>query len=299
MDVFEAALHGRVPENTVLSHDLLEGIFAGSGLVSDIEVVEEFPSRYDVAAARQHRWARGDWQLLPWIFGHGRDSSGKPGHRKIPLTGRWKMMDNLRRSLSAPAAFLALLGGWTLPFASAAVWSGFVLATIALPPLLPFFAGIVPRRRQISKRSHLRAVGKGFVPRSLTDWLSHFAPRASGMVDDRRHRANTLSTLHKSSAHAGVGHCGASEVRPSPHAASRRRPRGCFPKRSTPRRSSGSTFRPGTTWPAVGLLGRWSAWQRSADGLYERQHWILTVRASTRGSSHCSCLRSRSRSGCT
>jgi cyclic beta-1,2-glucan synthetase len=158
VDVFEAALHGRVPENTVLSHDLLEGIFAGAGLVSDIEVVEEFPSRYDVAAARQHRWARGDWQLLPWIFGHGRDSNGGAHARNIPLTGRWKMMDNLRRSLSPPAALLALLGGWTLPFASAAVWSGFVLATIALPPLLPFFAGLLPRRRRISKRSHLRAV---------------------------------------------------------------------------------------------------------------------------------------------
>lgn len=160
VDVFEVALQGRIPENTVLSHDLLEGIFAGSGLVSDIEVVEAFPSRYDVAAARQHRWARGDWQLLPWIFLHGRDSTGQPGRRKIPLTGRWKMIDNLRRSLSTPAAFLALLGGWTLPFAPAAMWSGFILATIALPPLLPFFAGIVPRRRRISKRSHLRAVGK-------------------------------------------------------------------------------------------------------------------------------------------
>ena len=62
----------RVPESTLLSHDLFEGIFARAGLVSDIEVVEEFPARYDVAAGRQHRWARGDWQLLPWIFGRGR-----------------------------------------------------------------------------------------------------------------------------------------------------------------------------------------------------------------------------------
>ena len=153
VDVFEAAIQGRIPENAVLSHDLLEGILAGSGLVSDIEVVEEFPSRYDVAAARQHRWARGDWQLLPWILAHG-------GRRKIPLTGRWKMIDNLRRSLSAPAALLALVGGWTLPFASAAVWSGFVFATVALPSLLPLFAGIVPRRRQISKRSHVNALGR-------------------------------------------------------------------------------------------------------------------------------------------
>ena len=75
VDIFEAALSGRVPDNTLLSHDLLEGIFARAGLVSDIEVVEEFPSRYDVAAARQHRWARGDWQLLPWIFGRGYGSS--------------------------------------------------------------------------------------------------------------------------------------------------------------------------------------------------------------------------------
>lgn len=160
VDLFESALRGRIPENTVLSHDLLEGIFSGAGVATDIEVVEEFPSRYDVAAARQHRWVRGDWQLLPWIFWNGRDSSGQNSRRKVPLTGRWKMMDNLRRSLSAPAAFLALLGGWTLPFASAAVWTGFILSTIALPPLLPFFTGIIPRRRRISKRSHVRAAVK-------------------------------------------------------------------------------------------------------------------------------------------
>src|SRR5207245_10628544 len=69
IDAFETALKGRVPDNTMLSHDLFEGVFARSGLVSDIEVVEEFPARYDVAAARQHRWARGDWQLLPWLLG--------------------------------------------------------------------------------------------------------------------------------------------------------------------------------------------------------------------------------------
>ena len=75
------------------------------------------------------------------------------------MIGRWKMADNLRRTLSAPAILLALLAGWMLlPLASAAVWTGFIVATIALPRLLPFFAGIVPRRQGISKRSHLRAV---------------------------------------------------------------------------------------------------------------------------------------------
>jgi cyclic beta-1,2-glucan synthetase len=162
VDAFEAALHGRIPESTLLSHDLLEGIFARAGLVSDIEVVEEFPSRYDVAAVRQHRWARGDWQLLPWIFGRGRDSGLGQDRSAIPLIGRWKMMDNLRRTLSAPATFLALLAGFTLPFACAKLWSAFVLATIAIPTLLPALAGIVPRRFGISQRRHWSAVGADF-----------------------------------------------------------------------------------------------------------------------------------------
>ncbi len=162
VDAFEAALDGRMPESTLLSHDLLEGIFARAGLVTDIEVVEEFPSRYDVAAARQHRWARGDWQLLPWIFGRGWDCNGSQSEIAIPLIGRWKMMDNLRRTLSAPAAFLALLLGWTLPLTAAAVWSGFVVATFAIPALLPAFGGIVPRRLGISQRRHWRSVGADF-----------------------------------------------------------------------------------------------------------------------------------------
>jgi cyclic beta-1,2-glucan synthetase len=144
VDAFEAALDGRVPENTLLSHDLFEGTFARAGLASDIEVVEEFPSRYDVAAARQHRWARGDWQLLPWILAPG-----------LPLLGRWKMLDNLRRSLSAPASVLALLAGWALPLQAAVVWTGFVVSTIALATLLPVLAGIVPRRARVTARSHL------------------------------------------------------------------------------------------------------------------------------------------------
>src|SRR5208283_2000706 len=162
VDAFEAALHGRLPESAILSHDLLEGIFARAGLASDIEVVEEFPSKYDAAAARQHRWARGDWQLLPWIFGRGRDFSGDQRRTAIPLIGRWKMLDNLRRTLSAPAAFLALLAGWTLPLAAAAIWSGFVIATFAVPTLLPAFLGIFPQSPGLSQRRHWYMVGADF-----------------------------------------------------------------------------------------------------------------------------------------
>jgi cyclic beta-1,2-glucan synthetase len=163
IDAFEAALAGRVPENTLLSHDLFEGIFARAGLVTDIEFFDEFPPHYDVAAARQHRWARGDWQLLPWIIGHARDASGSRSHTPIPMISRWKMFDNLRRTLSAPAAFLTLIAGWALPFASPVIWTTFVIATIALPPLLPLLTRLIPHRRGISKRSHLRAVGTDLV----------------------------------------------------------------------------------------------------------------------------------------
>jgi cyclic beta-1,2-glucan synthetase len=156
VDSFEAALAGRVPEGTLLSHDLFEGIFARAGLVSDVEVVEEFPSRYDVAAGRQHRWARGDWQLLPWIL-------GRLGHT-LPLISQWKMLDNLRRSLTAPAGVAALVAGWLLPQTRAAVlWSAFVCTTLALPALLPVFAAIIPRRAGIKLRSHLRALRKDVV----------------------------------------------------------------------------------------------------------------------------------------
>ena len=144
VDAFEAVLADRIPDGTILSHDLIEGIFAGAGLVSDIEVVEDFPTHYELAAARQHRWARGDWQLLPWILRRG-----------VPLAGRWKMLDNLRRSLSAPSAFLALAIGWTLPLHEAVFWTGFVIATIALPVCLPLSDALIPRRVGVSKRTYL------------------------------------------------------------------------------------------------------------------------------------------------
>ena len=137
VDAFEAALAGRVPENVLLSHDLFEGIFARAGLVTDIEFFDEFPPHYATATARQHRWARGDWQLLPWILGHARDENGDRIRAPIPPISRWKMLDNLRRTLSAPAAFLTLIAGWTLPFASPLIWTTFVLAAIAIPPFCP------------------------------------------------------------------------------------------------------------------------------------------------------------------
>ena len=158
VDAFEASLAGRVPDGALLSHDLFEGAFARAGLASDVEVVEEFPARYDVGAMRHHRWARGDWQLLPWIIGRNPlPAGGDPARGDVPRIGRWKMLDNLRRTVSAPAAVTALLAGLLLPVGPAVVWTVFVLSTIILPTLIPLVAAIVPRRSGITIASHTRA----------------------------------------------------------------------------------------------------------------------------------------------
>jgi len=163
LDAFEAALKGRAPDSTLLSHDLFEGVFARAALVSDVEAVEAYPARYDIAALRYHRWARGDWQLLPWILGWSA-LLGK-GHTQsaaMPASGRWKMIDNLRRTLSPMTCLLALLAGWLLPFKAAVVWTIFVVGTIGLPSFVPALAGVAPRHAGLSMRAHLRAVASDF-----------------------------------------------------------------------------------------------------------------------------------------
>lgn len=153
IDAFEAALDGRVPENALLSHDLFEGTFARAGLASDIEVVEDYPARYDVDIRRQHRWTRGDWQLLPWIFGPRRADRGG-----LPPLGRWKMLDNLRRSLTAPLAFLSLFAGWLLPWPQALMWTSLILTLLALPRLLALPFGFFPTRSGVTLSSHAAAL---------------------------------------------------------------------------------------------------------------------------------------------
>ncbi len=167
VDAFRAALCERVPVSSLLSHDLFEGDFARAALVSDIEFVEDFPDRYDAAALRHHRWARGDWQLLPWITGLARDLRGKPV--AVTAVGRWKMIDNLRRSFAAPAATLALLAGLALPQAASLAWIGFILALLAAAPFLPVLALFAPRWGRAGRRD-LRAVADS-VRLALGQWL--------------------------------------------------------------------------------------------------------------------------------
>ena len=163
VDAFEAAMKDRVPDNTLLSHDLFEGVFARAGLVTNVELFDEFPSNYLVSATRQQRWARGDWQLLPWILDQARDANGSRNRSSIPGIARWKMIDNLRRTLSAPLMVATLVAAWTLPSIFTGLWTAFVVATVVVPAALPVLMGLLPRRKGISKRSHLRAVSEDFL----------------------------------------------------------------------------------------------------------------------------------------
>src|SRR6185295_16479297 len=113
VDAFMAALEGRVPDNTLLSHDLFEGVHARTALVTDVELVDDYPASVLVHARRRHRWVRGDWQILRWLFPWVPSSSGLRRNR-LPLISRWKILDNLRRSLVAPAIVALLLLGWTI-----------------------------------------------------------------------------------------------------------------------------------------------------------------------------------------
>ncbi len=176
IDAFELALKGKVPENSLLSHDLFEGIFARAGLVSDIEVVEEFPARYDESSLRQHRWTRGDWQLLPWIF--GRDSGLSP-------LGAWKMLDNLRRSLLAPFCLFALLLGFTFSFWPAVCWTIFILLALAVPVFLPVFVVLFRGKNKITIFSQFRSFGEDLLHASQQLLLSvaFLAYQAHSMLD--------------------------------------------------------------------------------------------------------------------
>jgi cyclic beta-1,2-glucan synthetase len=111
---FQQCTAQRLPDNRILSHDLIEGIYARVALVSNIVVYEQFPDTYPEYAMRQHRWIRGDWQLLPWLMNRVPIAGGKKDFNPLNLLDRWKLADNIRRSLVSPVLLLLLILGWLI-----------------------------------------------------------------------------------------------------------------------------------------------------------------------------------------
>jgi len=147
---FERSLAGRVPDNTLLSHDLFEGIHGRVGLVTDVVLYEDYPSRYLAYTRRLHRWVRGDWQLLPWLFPRVPCAGGGKMPNTLSILDRWKLLDNLRRSLLAPALLALLVAGWLWLPGLALVWTLSVVVTLAMMVFAGLIAALIRRLRGTS-----------------------------------------------------------------------------------------------------------------------------------------------------
>ena len=157
VDAFEKALAHRIPENTLLSHDLFEGFFARAGLVTDIDLVDDYPASYLAYSARQHRWVRGDWQIIRWLWPTVPDDRRRPQPNHLPVISRWKILDNLRRSVMAPALVALVAAGWTFLPGSPVFWTTLVLLVLAFPAYVQVARTIGSTKAGVPLREHLRA----------------------------------------------------------------------------------------------------------------------------------------------
>ena len=158
VDAFEKAVGGRFPENSVLSHDLLESCHARSALVSDVELYEEYPSRYNTEVNRRHRWIRGDWQIAQWLLPRVPGAAGPRIANPLSGLSQWKIFDNLRRSLVPGCLFLLLLSTWLL--LPELAWLGTLLALsiVLVPGLLSTAVEVFNKPQDLPLVLHLRGL---------------------------------------------------------------------------------------------------------------------------------------------
>jgi hypothetical protein len=135
--VFHSVLNHRFPHNALLSHDLIEGAYARAGLATDIELIDDYPSHYSAYVRRKHRWVRGDWQIVQWMFARVPEESGRWVPNPISIISRWKIFDNLRRSLVEPSTLLLFVISWFGLAGGPLYW------TVALMLMLVFPAFVV------------------------------------------------------------------------------------------------------------------------------------------------------------
>ncbi|TAJ07495.1 MAG: carbohydrate-binding protein, partial [Planctomycetota bacterium] len=155
VDAFRAAVDGRVPENALLSHDLFEGVHARTALVTDLELVDDYPANVLVHSRRQHRWVRGDWQILAWLLPIVPTRGGFAKNR-LPWISKWKIFDNLRRSLVAPALIALFAAAWTSLPGRPLVWTLGGLAVVAIPLVTSLFDLLRQSPQRGATRVYLR-----------------------------------------------------------------------------------------------------------------------------------------------
>ena len=162
IQVLHTVLDRRFPQNSLLSHDLIEGAYARVGLLTDVEVMDDYPSHYSAQNRRKHRWVRGDWQILRWLLGRVPNDSGQLVQNPTSNISRWKIFDNLRRSVVEPATFLLLVAGWLWLPGSARYWTLATLLIVIVPVVVQFLFSLV----QASM-----AEQRGYVRQALRDSL--------------------------------------------------------------------------------------------------------------------------------
>ncbi len=138
IDTLHAVLDRRFPHNALLSHDLIEGSYARVGLATDVEVIDDYPSHYSAYNRRKHRWLRGDWQIAQWLFSKVPDESGRYVPNPISTISRWKIFDNLRRSLVETFTLILLVAGWLGLPGGALYWTLVTLFLMFVPTLVQF-----------------------------------------------------------------------------------------------------------------------------------------------------------------
>jgi cyclic beta-1,2-glucan synthetase len=144
VDVFRKVLSGRFPSNAILSHDLIEGAYSRTGLVTEVEIIDDYPSHFSAHSRRKHRWVRGDWQILRWLWPKVPDSKNEVLRNPLSFLSRWKILDNLRRSVIEAATFLLFLSCWFVLPGSAARWTIAALALLLIPSYVQGMLALLP-----------------------------------------------------------------------------------------------------------------------------------------------------------
>ena len=163
VDVFQQVLAKRFPSNSILSHDLIEGAYARAGLVSDVEVIDDYPSHFRAYSRRKHRWVRGDWQIMRWLLPRVPGYDGHKVPNPLSVISRWKILDNLRRSLIEIATFVLLLAGWFFLGGGPVHWTVATLVLMLIPTYVQVALGLLAVGQVEHLGGFLKDTWDGFV----------------------------------------------------------------------------------------------------------------------------------------
>ena len=171
VDVFQQVLAERFPANAILSHDLIEGAYVRAGLLSDVEVIDDYPSHFSAYSRRKHRWVRGDWQIMRWLFPHVPDAHGNSVPNPLGVISRWKILDNLRRSVIEIATFVLLIAGWFFLPGGPVRWTVATLVLLLIPTYVQAGLALLDARQVEHLGGFLKDTWVGFVANQVSVFL--------------------------------------------------------------------------------------------------------------------------------